>query len=103
MKVTYHAEDRIMQRIGVKKRSIEKIVENAYKFGIDRCKTHGNLNRYLMKLHHYDEDDNIIKVYNEKIYIFKNETLITVLSLPHNLCTTANKLQKKYSEIKGEN
>jgi hypothetical protein len=35
-----------------------------------------------------------MRVYHEKVFIFRGEVLITVLPLPHNLCDLANKINK---------
>lgn len=92
--VTYHGEKRIIQRVGGNKKSADKIAQKALEMGLSHSDTHGNLYKYLTKVSLHNGNRNHVKVYNEKIYIFNKELLITVLNLPFDLCRTARQLQK---------
>ena len=99
MRVTIHGENRIVERVGGKKKNAEKIAEKAFSLGMAHSETKGRLNKYLTKLYFQNTANNRnMRVYNRKIYIFKDETLITVLPLPHNLCGIADIQQKKKQE-----
>lgn len=98
MKVTDHGRSRIIERVGGKKNGAEKIAEKAFLNGLTHSETSGRLNKYLTKLYFSNKGNNgNMRVYNRKVYIFKDETLITVLPLPHNLCDMADSQQKKKS------
>ena len=93
--VTYHAEKRIRQRIGVPKSAVKKLAVKARNQGVERVETHGSLRRYLDALYHYNPNTTSVYVMSEKIYIFANEALITVLNLPTRYKASAQGLCKR--------
>ena len=102
MRVTIHGENRIVERVGGKKKNAEKIAEKAFRLGMAHSETKGRLNKYLTKLYFQNTSNNgNMRVYNRKVYIFKNEALITVLPLPHNLCEMADIQQRKKLDTYG--
>ena len=83
----------IKTKLGVKKNIVPKLADKALEKGIkfDDCK--GSLKKHLngvMKL--YDSDDT--RILNRKIYLFKNNTLKTVMDLP----TDYNELVKNITK-----
>jgi hypothetical protein len=99
MKVTAHGEDRIIERVGGKKKNAQKIAEKAYQYGLTHSESKGRLHKYLDKLYLKNPANNRdLRVYNHKVYIFIEERLITVLPLPHNLCELADIQLKKKRE-----
>lgn len=82
--LTNHAKDRLKERAGISK-SNDRILELALTRGISHSETKGKLNKYLTKLYFYNETANNIKVYQEKVFIFDDKVLITVLNLPNEL------------------
>ena len=101
-KVTLHAGKRIRERMGVKKKSIQTISDRAYLKGLNHNETAGHLKRYIDKLYFRSKTANNIKVFAEKIYLFNEKTLITVVPLPTSLKRIANKLaqSKKLTQDK---
>lgn len=97
--VTTHAGKRIRERIGVNKKSVQTISDRALQRGLSHADLTGKLKRYVDKLYLNGEVANNIKVYAEKVYLFRNTTLITVISLPTGLKKLANKLSKKDNEF----
>lgn len=96
MKITIHGEDRIIERVGGKKKNAEKLAEKAFESGLTHGETSGRLHKYLTKLYFQNPENNgNMRVYHQKIYIFGGLVLITVLPLPHNLCALADIQQKK--------
>lgn len=93
--MTNHAKHRLKERGGVKKSSMEKIVERALSEGIPHCKTKGRLNKWITKLYFYNQTANNIKIYGEKAYVFADEKLITVLNVPANLTKDLEKMIKQ--------
>lgn len=95
VRITKHAKKRTKQRIGVPKKDSEKNAEKAMKYGITHSEAKGNLYRYMSKVFLRNETPNNMRVYNRKLYLFKGKVLITILDVPHNLCSIADDLQKK--------
>lgn len=95
-RVTEHAEDRLGERVGLNKSSVERMANIALEKGISRNDTSGRLRRYLDKLFlSHDKIANNMKIYGQFIYIFNEVTLITVLSLPNEYTKTVNKMRSK--------
>lgn len=81
--VSRHGEKRLRQRVGLPKKAVERNAQKALVDGIDHRNAPGDLRRYLAALYNrYDGNGNNIKVYNDKVYIFHDTVLITVLNLP---------------------
>lgn len=93
--VTNHARERAKQRLGVSKKTTDKIAEKALSFGVTHAQSTGNLKHYLSKLYLKYKTANNIRVYNRKIYIFNDVNLITIMNLPNSLIKIADKNQKK--------
>lgn len=97
--VTRHADKRIRQRLGVNKKSTDKIAEKALEFGITHAEAKGKLSKHLDGIFLLNYKPTNMRVYNHSVYLFNGNTLITVLPLPHKFWAYADKLQKqKYSE-----
>lgn len=96
MRVTNHGEQRIVERVGGKRKSAGKIAEKAFQYGLKHSETSGRLHKYITKLHFLHPDNNTnIRIYHRRVYIFGEDVLITVFQLPHNLCEIADIQQKK--------
>lgn len=51
--------------------------------GIERKDTTGSLRRYLDALYHHNDDVfSTIYIYAEKVWVFRDSALVTVLNLP---------------------
>lgn len=94
-KVTRHADKRMRKRVGINRSAVEKIARKAMTDGYTRHDFSGSLRRYLDYLYHYNEEANNIHVYAEKVWIFSDNTLITVLDLPQRYKNRANGIVKK--------
>ena len=94
--VSDHARKRMRERNGLNKKSIDRIADKAYKYGLKHGETTGRLNKWITKLYFVNRDANSIRIYGDKVYIFSNDFLITVFKVPNNLLNTvrANKKQK---------
>lgn len=62
---------------------MEKSVNDALEKGITHGDTKGSFNRYLTSLYFFNKTANNIRVYDYFVYIFADQTLITVLPLPY--------------------
>lgn len=103
-RVTKHAKKRGKQRIGVKKKDVQRNAQKALELGISHYEAKGNLKRYMTKIYLKNGIPNNMRVYNHKVYLFCNNVLITVLSLPAQLCKAADDLQREKKErLKAKN
>lgn len=85
VQVSMHAEERLKERCGINKKSVQRMAEKAFTNGIHHSQTKGNLKKWVTSLYFKNETANNIRLYGDKAYIFNNETLITVLQIPSNL------------------
>lgn len=94
--ITKHAKKRIRERMGVQKKSVDSVANKAYAKGLTHGETKGNLNKFISgvigKNHRVGAE---VRVYAEKVFLFNDTKLITVLPLPTDLRSAANKLYKK--------
>ena len=89
MVITKHAYKRIKSRCGLKKKSVEKLMESLQEKGLPRSKTKGNLRKYLDWLWHSHDESNTIILHNSYIFIFVGDILITVWKVPNKLRKSA--------------
>ena len=81
-KITKHAEERLKQRFGIKRKSISRIVNRVLKEGLSHKDAKGKVKNYITELYLRHEKANNIRIYGKDVYVFRYETLITVLHLP---------------------
>lgn len=84
-KVTKHADQRLKERCGFNSKARNRMAERAFREGITQAQTKGKLNKWMTKLYFNNMNANNIRIYGEKAYIFCDETLVTVLSVPAEL------------------
>lgn len=94
-KTTNHARDRMKERCGFNKSSIDRMAKIAYNKGLRHKDCGGRLNKYITNIYFEYETANQIRIYGDKVYLFKDELLITVFNLPNNLKDIANKTRRK--------
>jgi len=94
--VTRHAEQRTRERVGIPKKAVRRAADKAIAQGVKRTDTGGGLRRYLDWLYWRGNGAaNNITVYGDKIYLFSDDTLITVLNMPSAYKKQAAGLMKK--------
>jgi len=81
MDVSTHAKKRLHERMGVNKKSSERVAQNALKSGIKRQDFSGSIRRFLDMLYFQYMDKEII-VYSNKVFVFAGDILVTVMDLP---------------------
>jgi hypothetical protein len=89
--ITEHAYDRAKSRLKWSADSLKRAAEKAHQSGIMHSQTKSHLNKYITSLWFKYKKCNNIRIHGEVIFFFKNNILITVYQLPHNL-----KKQLKY-------
>jgi hypothetical protein len=95
MTVTYHAEERIKIRMGLGKSAFEKVATKALECGLKHKDVAGKLKRYLDKIYLDHGNANNMRIYNNKIFLFCGDILITVFDLPSEFRKTVEKIKKQ--------
>ena len=95
MIITRHGDFRTRKRVWVNRSAVERLARKALANGITRYDAKGGLRRYLDALYHYNGQADNIRVYAEKVWIFSDNILITVLDLPQRYKNRANGIAKK--------
>lgn len=95
MNVTRHAADRTHERLGIPKKAADKIAAKAFECGIRREEISGSLRRYLDHLYSQHYTANNIRVFTYYIYIFCEDTLVTVEPLPQKYRSTVDNIRRK--------
>ena len=93
--VTWHAKNRMKQRVGVPKRAVSKQADRAFENGITHKETTGGLRRYLDSIYLKKGIANNIRVWDGRIYLFADSKLITVYTLPSQFRKKELALMKK--------
>ncbi len=96
--VTKHATQRTKERLGLPKRLTLKNAEKALKDGIRHRETSGSLHRYITALYWKHRNANNIRIYCNNVYLFHEDTFITVFPLPQKYRKTAERLKKESKE-----
>lgn len=94
--VTKHAKERTKRVIPSKKKAVQ-LAEEALEFGIKHEETTGFLNKYLTGLFFYNKTANNIRIYKQKVFVFSNNTLITILNLPYRYHSSVEAIKTKRS------
>jgi hypothetical protein len=105
--ITHHAEKRMAQRIGLRRKSMARNVDKVLKHGMGIEDTRGTLRRYLITLSlrtlEYGKDPKIL-IYAGYIYIFSSldDTLITTWELPKRF-VRHKKPRQRGEEVENDN
>ncbi len=92
--VTKHAEERLIERCGLNKKSVQRMSDKAFNDGIRHGQTKGSLKKWVDGLYFTNKTANNIRLYGDKAFIFMNEKLITVIQIPSNLRNAMKALLK---------
>lgn len=93
-RVTSHAKDRT-KRIVPSKKLAQKLAEKALNQGIKHGETTGELKKFLDGLYFYNETANNVRIYKQKVFIFHDDILITIINLPFRYHSSEEKIKKK--------
>lgn len=83
--VTRHAADRMLERGGLNRKSIQRIANQVYSNGYPIERTKGRLRKWMYKISKSNPSAQNLRIYGDKLYIFSNDVLITVFNIPNNL------------------
>lgn len=95
MIITRHAEERGKERVGLSKSAIKRLAFLALERGVTHADTTGKLKRLFDSLYFRNKEANNIRIYAEKIFIFSDQTLITILPLSNEYKGLAAKVLAK--------
>lgn len=96
MKTSKHAQERGEERMNLDIKAFERLAHKALEEGITHSESKGNLHKYMTgRILAHNNYINNARIYGEFLYLFSNETLVTVFQLPHNLKRLAAKLQSE--------
>lgn len=82
---TEHAYEKAKERLGWKRKVLDKMMVKAFDEGIKHSDTKGSLNKYITKLWFKYRTANNIRIYGENVYFFCGETLITLYRLDNKM------------------
>lgn len=86
---------RLKERCGFNKKSMNRMSDKAYKYGVTHSEVTGSLRKWMDKLYLSYGKSNNTRLYGDKAYLFNDNCLITVIQIPNNLLPVALKLQKE--------
>lgn len=80
--VTKHASLRMRKRLGIPKKSVNKISTKAYWLGVGESQVSGVLKKYIQEKNEKGYVFRTYKIYGNDIYVFDQLILITVMHIP---------------------
>lgn len=95
MEISMHAAERLKERCGLNKKSMQRIAQKAFDEGIRHGQTKGRLNKWVTGLYYNNQNANNIRIYGDKAYIFCGEILVTVIQIPADLTRDFKKMVKE--------
>lgn len=97
--ITNHAEDRIIERCGIKKKSVDRMVQIVLEKGYSHNQLKGRLRKWVDGIYLKDRKLNNIKLYGDKAYLFTDNKLITALQIPNDLTKDFKKMVKEKPNV----
>jgi hypothetical protein len=97
--VTRHARERLTERAGINKRSVNREAERAHRLGLSVEHFSGKMRKYLhsISVKHqlkHEGEATVIKVYGNNVYLFAGDSeLITTWTVPPKY-----RIKKRYRE-----
>lgn len=73
------------ERCGFNKKAQGRMAQKAFDEGITHNQTTGRLNKWVTSLFFKNCNANNIRLYGGFVYIFADDTLITVMGIPSNI------------------
>lgn len=102
--VSNHGRKRAVQRLGINKKSVDKLANKVLKEGVRADHLNGNLASWCCeRAMKYDMSPKNLYVYNDKLFIFGNastyntKVLITVINIHTYIKKPKDKRNKRYN------
>lgn len=83
--VSKHAEQRLKERCGLNKKSVQRITEKAFENGIRHRELKGNMRKWVDGLYLHEQKANNIRLYGDKAFLFCGKILVTVIQIPASM------------------
>jgi hypothetical protein len=80
-------------------KSMDRLADIAFEKGLTHAETSGSLHAYLTSLYFYNGTADNIRIYGDKVYIFCNQVLVTVLDLPNKYKNAVRKLMDRREHV----
>ncbi len=99
--ISRHAKKRLKQRVH---KNVQSAANSAFNFGLENSELTSNLRKYIDRLYlsyqptaadRYRNGISSFKIFNEYVYIFNDNVLVTVVQLPYKLVDLARRLTKE--------
>jgi hypothetical protein len=103
IRVSEHAETRMIERLGIHKKSVRRIATRAFDEGLTHREVSGKLGRWVDGLYLKHRRGNQIRLYGDKAFIFQDEVLVTVIPIPQNMMKQMQITKEKVSQTREEN
>jgi hypothetical protein len=72
-----------------------EIATEAFEHGIKHGDTTGRLNKYISYLYLQERKANNIRIYHQKVFLFHDSVLITILNLPQQFNNSIEAIKRK--------
>ena len=95
MNTTRHASKRTKERVGIKKKAVDRLRDIAFDIGVKHNEVSGRFKKYFDYLYFSHETANNVRVHGDFVWVFGGETLITVFPLPNQFKNAAKKARGK--------
>ncbi len=95
--ISKHAAKRLKERNGWNKKNMERMIKKIYEQGVNIETLPANERFWVMEMCHEEpyESDTIYKMYGKFVYVFRQNTLVTVLNVP-NVTKKKRRLEYEY-------
>lgn len=106
--ITDHARQRIEERLGItSEKELEEVVQKAYYFGYTYKEVSRPLQKYMWKRYVQHRKKGYIKLYQDHLFVFKYNILVTVIGIPSYIRTLEKKgipmvLEKELEDRNGK-
>lgn len=80
--ITKHAYSRLKERNGWSKRAADRMIPRVYDNGLRPNQVKGYLKNWINTKYEYSNDCDEYILFGDKLYIFNNKTMLTVLPTP---------------------
>jgi hypothetical protein len=97
--LTRHGRQRIGERAGVTGHGADRLAEHALALGLTHAEATGPLRRKLDHLYLEHRGASVFRVYADRVWVFVDRRLITVINLDQSLRRIAQKLLARKREV----
>lgn len=98
--ITRHAYHRAKQRLGLKPHSLDRMIDRIYFYGMSITDTRGAVYHYLVELTERggSQSVNQLRIYGDNLYLFADQTLITLYQLPTELLPKVARIRERFRQ-----